>query len=235
MKADDFVPFILVPGLNCSPRLYAAQIPALWTLGPVTVADHRRDNTMAAIARRILDMAPPRFRLIGLSMGGYISLEIMRQAPERVVRLALLDSSARPDLPEQTERRRKLMALARENRLVEINDILWPVLVDESRNNDLALRASIDEMAFETGGEAFIRQQQAIIGRVDSMPLLASIDCPALVVVGDGDRLTPPDRAKEMAEGIRGARLETIAQCGHMSTMERPARVTDLLLDFFGG
>lgn len=233
MKADDFLPFVLVPGLNCTPQLYAAQLPALWTLGPVTVADHRRDNTMAAIAGRILHAAPPQFRLAGLSMGGYIALEMMRQAPERVVRLALLDTSAQPDTAQQTERRLELAALARENRLVEINDILWPLLVHESRKDDRALRAGVDEMALETGSEAFIRQQEAIIARVDSRPLLASIRCPALVVVGDGDRLTPPGRAKEIAEGIPGARLETIAQCGHLSTMERPARVNELLLAFF--
>src|ERR1044071_8920922 len=94
------LPIVLVPGLNCSPRLYAAQMPALWRFGPVTVADHTRDDTMAAIAARILGAAPPRFALAGLSMGGYIALEIMRQAAERVKRLALLDTGARDDPPD---------------------------------------------------------------------------------------------------------------------------------------
>ena len=97
---------MLIPGLTCTARLYAEQIPALWQFGPVTVADHRRDDSMAAIARRILAAAPPRFALAGLSMGGYIAFEIMRQAPGRVVKLALLDTGARADVPEQTERRR---------------------------------------------------------------------------------------------------------------------------------
>ncbi len=89
------LPVVLIPGLNCSARLYAEQIPVLWRFGPVTVADHRRDDTMAAIARRILAAAPPRFALAGLSMGGYIAFEIMRQAPQRVAKLALLDTGAR--------------------------------------------------------------------------------------------------------------------------------------------
>jgi pimeloyl-ACP methyl ester carboxylesterase len=232
-KASDFLPIILIPGLNCSPRLYEEQVPVLWELGQVTVADHRRDETMAAIANNILDAAPKRFRLAGLSMGGYISLEIMRQAPERVAKLALLDTSARPETSQQTERRKKLMALAELDRLIEINDVLWPNLVHKSKIADTTLRASVDKMAYETGAKAFIRQQKAIIGRADSRPLLPAIECPTLIIVGDSDQLTPPAHAKEIAEGIRNARFETIARCGHMSTMEEPHQVTTLLMDFF--
>jgi pimeloyl-ACP methyl ester carboxylesterase len=235
MNDDESLPILLLPGLNCSARLYAAQIPVLWTLGSVTVADHRRDDTMSVVARRILDAAPPRFRLAGLSMGGYIALEIMRQAPERAAKLALFDTSARADTPEQTGRRRELIALAREDRMAEINDILWPLLVHESRADDIGLRADIDKMAFETGTEAFIRQQLAIISRTDTRPALAAIRCPTLVVVGEGDRLTPPELARELAAGIPGARLETIMGSGHLTTMEKPDDATKLLADFFKG
>ncbi len=110
------LPIVLVPGLNCSARLYAEQVPALWGCGPVTIADHRRDDSVAAIAAHILATAPPRFALVGLSMGGYIALAMIREAPERVARLALLDTSARPDTPEQTERRRNVIALAESGR-----------------------------------------------------------------------------------------------------------------------
>ena len=96
--ARDNLPIVLVPGLNCSARLYAQQIPALWRFGPVTVADHTRDESVAAIARRILAAAPPRFALAGLSMGGYLAFEIMRQAPQRVAKLALLDTGARSEI-----------------------------------------------------------------------------------------------------------------------------------------
>src|SRR5205809_3821515 len=118
------VPILLVPGLNCSPRLYSPQIPALWRFGPVTVADHTRDDTMAAIAARILAAAPPRFALAGLSMGGYIALEMLRQAPDRVLRLALLDTGARADSPEQRERRLRLIAMAEGGRFAEVPDLL---------------------------------------------------------------------------------------------------------------
>ena len=106
------LPIILVPGLNCSAPLYGPQIPALWRFGPVMVATHTHGETIAAIAHRILAHAPPRFALAGLSMGGYIALEIMRQAASRVSRLALLDTGARDDPPEAQERRRASIALA---------------------------------------------------------------------------------------------------------------------------
>src|SRR6202050_2811455 len=105
-SSSDALPVVLVPGLNCSARLYAEQVPALWQFGPVTVADHRRDDSMAAFARRILASAPPRFALAGLSMGGYIAFEVIRQASDRVTKLALLDTGARPEVPERTAQRK---------------------------------------------------------------------------------------------------------------------------------
>src|SRR6516164_3731061 len=128
------LPIVLIPGLTCTPRLYAEQIPALWQFGPVTVADHRRDDTMAAIARRILAAAPPRFALAGLSMGGYIAFEIVRQAPQRVVKLALLDTGARAETPEQTERRQVVIALAKNGRYAAVPDIAFPLYVHRSRH-----------------------------------------------------------------------------------------------------
>jgi pimeloyl-ACP methyl ester carboxylesterase len=128
------LPIVLVPGLNCSARLYAEQIPALWGFGPVTIADHRRHDNVAAIAAHILATAPPRFALVGLSMGGYIAFAIVREAPERVARLALLDTSARPDTAEQSERRRGLIALAEGGRFSgELPDLLFPVFVHRNR------------------------------------------------------------------------------------------------------
>ena len=123
------LPVVLVPGLCATSRLFAAQIPALWRFGPVTIADHTRDETMAGIARRILEAAPPRFALMGLSMGGYIALEILRQARDRVAGLALLDTSARPDRPEQSARRDQQIAIARAGRFGTIADFMYPLLV----------------------------------------------------------------------------------------------------------
>jgi len=229
---SESLPIILVPGLNCSARLYAEQVPALWQFGPVTIADHRRDDSMTKLARRILANAPPRFALVGLSMGGYIAFEIMRQAADRVVKLALLDTAARAEAPERTEARKPLIALARQGRLAEITDDQFPLLVHRKRHGDQALKAIVRAMNQETGAEAYIRQQEAIMSRPDSRPGFGAINCPTLVLVGDDDQLTPPELAREMANGIRGARLVIVPESGHLSTLEQPQAVTDALVEW---
>jgi pimeloyl-ACP methyl ester carboxylesterase len=229
-SASTSLPIVLVPGLNCSARLYAEQIPPLWAFGPVTVADHRRDDSIPAIAQRILAAAPPRFALAGLSMGGYIAFEIMRQAPARVAKLALLDTGAGVEAPDRTAQRRPLIEMARQGRFAEITDDQFPLLVHRKRHGDTALKALVRAMNEETGSDAYVRQQLAIIGRPDSRPGLAAIACPTLVLVGDDDQLTPPALAHEMAAGIRGARLVVVADSGHLSTLEQPQAVTAALV-----
>ena len=226
------LPVVLVPGLNCSARLYAEQVPALWRFGPVQVADHTRDDSMDAIAARILTHAPPRFALAGLSMGGYIALTIAREAPARVSKLALLDTSARPETPEQSERRKPQIALAQGGRFAEVPALQFPVFVHRNRQHDEALKRRVRVMAEETGAEAFLRQQKAIMTRPDMRPLLASIACPTLVLVGDGDELTPPQLSEEIAADIAGSRLVVVADCGHLSTMERPDAVNGALVEW---
>jgi pimeloyl-ACP methyl ester carboxylesterase len=226
------LPIVLVPGLNCSARLYAEQIPALWRSGPVQVADHTRDERMDTIAARILADAPPRFALAGLSMGGYLAIEMTRQAPERVARLALLDTSARPEAPEQTVRRKPQIALAESGRFAEVSALQFPIFVHRNRHGDEGLRERVRRMAEETGAEAFLRQQKAIMTRADARPLLGSIRCPTLVLVGDGDELTPPALSQEIADGIAGARLAVIPDCGHLSAMERPEAVNAALVQW---
>ncbi len=229
------LPVVMIPGLLCSARLYARQIPALWSVGPVTVADHTRDDSTSGIARRILANAPPRFALVGLSMGGYISFEVMRQAPARIARLALLDTTARADTPEVSAMRRAQMELAASGRFEEVIDALYTRLVDPSRIEDAALRELNRQMGREVGVAGYRNQQEANIARPDSRPLLSAIGCPTLVLVGDSDQLTPPDRAHEIANGIPGARLVTVPRCGHLSTLEEPDAVTQALLALLRG
>ncbi len=162
---SDAVPILLVPGLACSPRLFVPQLSGLWQFGPVTIADTRRGSSMGEIAGRILGVAPPVFALAGLSMGGYIAFEIMRLAPERVRRLALLDTAARADRPEQTERRNVQIAMARDGRFAEIPDLLFPAMVHADHQQDAGLRQTFGQMCHETGADAFIQQQEAIKAR----------------------------------------------------------------------
>jgi pimeloyl-ACP methyl ester carboxylesterase len=226
------VPTVLVPSLLGSPRLYAEQLPALWRLGPVSVASHHHDESMAAIADRILATAPPQFALVGLSLGGYIAFEIMRQASHRVTRLALLDTTARSDTTQQTRRRQDQIALAQRGQFADVVDVLYRHWVRDARRDDLALQRVILQMADETGPEAFIRQQSAIMNRSDSRPGLAAIDCPTLVVVGANDEITTPEHAREIADRVPRAQLVVIPECGHLSALEQPAAVTQALVDW---
>jgi pimeloyl-ACP methyl ester carboxylesterase len=224
------LPIVLIPALYCSARLYADQIPALWDFGPVTVANHTMDDSIAQIARQILTHAPPRFALAGLSMGGYTALEIMRQAPDRVSRLALLDTSARADTPEATQARQASIALVRAQGFQAYLDQAWQIAVSPDRLKDEALRALYDKIAWDVGPDRFMRQQQAIGRRPDSRPHLAAISCPTMVLVGEQDVATPPHLADEMVAGIAGARLVGIPHCGHLSAIERPEAVTRALV-----
>lgn len=223
------LPILLVPGLNCSARLFADQVPFLWRHGTVMVADQTQDDTIDGMAARILGEAPPRFALAGLSMGGYVALAILRQAPERVDRVALLDTGSRADAPEQAERRNAQIALAQSGRFAEIPDLQWPLLVDAKRQNDASLKAIVRQMAEETGPEAFVRQQRAVMTRPDARPGLPAVRCPALVLVGEGDTLTPPALAQEIASGIPGSRLVVIPGSGHLSALEQPDAVNAAL------
>jgi pimeloyl-ACP methyl ester carboxylesterase len=229
---DDTMPILLVPGLAGSPRIYAPVAAALWRLGPVTVANHIRDDTMGAIARRILAEAPPRFALAGHSMGGYIAFEIMRQAPERVAKLALINTQARPDAPEATARRRGLIARAQAGEYHAVLDDLFPGFVHPSRREDGALRKLVHDMGDDIGADAFVRQQTAIMSRPDSRPTLVLIRCPTLVLTGEEDNTIPNLLSKEMAEGIHGAKLTIIPHCGHLPQPEQPEATANALVEW---
>lgn len=219
------MPILLVPGLACSPRLFAEQIPALWRLGPVMIADHTRGETVAEVASQILANAPPRFALIGMSMGGYIAFEILRQARDRVSKLGLIDTSARADEPEATEQREAQIRIAEGGKFAAVIEAQFARTVHPSHRENERLKAVVRAMAEDVGPEVFIRQQKAIIARPDSRPSLAAIRCPTLVIVGEADEITPPERAIEMSEMIKGARLVTLKNCGHLTTHEDPQGV----------
>jgi pimeloyl-ACP methyl ester carboxylesterase len=229
---DNSMPILLVPGLVSSPRIYAPVVPALWRFGPVTVANHIRDDNMALIARRILAEAPPRFALAGHSMGGYIAFEIMRQAPERVAKLALINTQARSDTPEATDRRRGMIARATGGEYRAVLDELFPGFVHPSRRDDASLRQLVYDMGDDVGPEAFVRQQMAVISRPDSRPILAAIKCPTLVLSGDEDNIIPNSLSVEMANNIHNAKLVILPNCGHLPQPEQPQATADVLVEW---
>lgn len=228
-------PLVLVPGLSCNAALYAPQWPALADGRSILVAEHSLNDTLQGIAQRLLAAAPPRFALCGLSMGGYVAFEVLRQAPERVTRLALLDTSAKPATQETNGPREQMIALAEKGAFDNVTTLLWQKLVAPSRLVDEPLRLLVRQMADDVGADGFIRQQRAIMRRPDSRPTLKSSSCPVLILVGEEDEITPIDEAREMAEiAAARARLAIIAGSGHLSTLEAPDAVTAALLNWLG-
>jgi pimeloyl-ACP methyl ester carboxylesterase len=196
------------------------------------VASTLDGETIAAMATSILAAAPPRFALAGISMGGHICLEMMRQAPERVTRLALLSTAAHPDAPERVARRQALVARARSENFEMLLDTVMRALLHPAHQGDATLLRVMVRMGLTVGVEGMARQTAAIVARVDSRPDLASISVPTVVLAGDSDPLIPFEHTVETAEAIPGARLVVVPQCGHGSTLEQPEVVNRALLEW---
>lgn len=222
---------ILVPGLLCDRALWEPQIEALSDDYDVRVADITLSDSMEVLAMRLQGLAPGQFALAGLSMGGYVAQEVMRQCPERITHFALVDTNARADLAEQTENRKRTIALAEGGKLDAVVQEMAPNLVHPD-HMDTAGKV-FGEMAERVGAEAFVRQQTAIMNRVDGRGDLSAIDCPTLILCGADDALTPVKVHEEMAEGIGDkAELVVIEHCGHLSPIEQPDAVTKAFRDW---
>jgi len=214
---------VLVPGLLCTADLWRDQITALSDIADITIGDHTQDDSMPAIAERILTNAPERFALAGLSMGGYIVLEMMRQAPERITHLAIMDSRAVADTPEDRQKRIDFMKLVEQGSAFKgVTSSLLPALIHPSRLDDDDLIARIFKMAEDIGKDAFIRQERALLAREVLWDTLKTITCPTMVLAGADDKLIPTKIQREMAVEIPTAQYVEIPICGHLPTMEEP-------------
>lgn len=220
---------VLLPGLLCDAQLWRPVTAGLDM--SCQVADLTRDDSMAAMAARVLAGAPSRFALAGLSMGGYVALEIMRRAPERVTHLALLDTSARADDAVRLETRRRGMELVGQGKFIGVSRGLLATLIAPQHLGTSVARA-VEAMAERVGPDAYLRQQAAIISRIDSRPSLSGIKVPTLVGVGESDRLTPPELAEEIAAGIAGAELVRFPDSAHLPAMENPGAVIAAMQDW---
>ena len=219
---------VLLPGMMCDERLWAAQRGGLRDrCASITVADITRADCMRALAGAVLASAPARFALAGLSMGGIVALEIWRQAPERVSRLALLDTTAYAETPERRALRDQMLGRVREGEFRQVlTEDLKPRYLARVNRDNRGLLNEISAMALDLGEAVFARQSRALKHRPDSTQTLATIHVPALILCGAEDALCPPEYHRLMAACVPNARLVVLDQCGHLSTMEQPGRVT---------
>lgn len=224
------LPIVFAPGMMCDADLFEEQVRKMRTERSVHVADFAKDETIPAMARRLLAAAPLRFFLAGLSMGGIVAFEVIRIAPERVAGLALLNTTPFADSPARSQTRLSQISRVREGMLkTVVMEELKPNYLAEPHKRDQALLDAIYAMAERLGPEVFVQQSRALMGRKDSTDTLAEIKCPTLILAGEEDDVCPPELHEIMHAGIKGSALEVLPRCGHLSTMESPQAVTTLL------
>jgi pimeloyl-ACP methyl ester carboxylesterase len=226
MPVTDLRPsLLLLPGFLCDEDLWRDQSAGLADVADCRVADLNHGDSIAALARQLLATAPPRFALAGFSFGGYDAHEIARQAPQRIDRLAQLDTSFHADTPERIAQRRaanKSVSLPGEFR--GMTEQLLPSFIAAERLHDTALVQRINAMTLRQGREVFVRQNA--MRREDGEAVLRGLTCPVLVLCGRLDVLTPPALHQAMAALMPQAELVMVEDSGHMSPMEQPAAVT---------
>ena len=222
---------ILLSGLLCDRALWQPIIPYLQKDIKILIPDLTRANRIETMADQVLNEAPESFALVGLSMGGYVAMAILRKAAARVTHLALLNTSARADTDDQRKRRQLLISMARAGEFKGVTPRLLPLLIHPDRINDSAVTEVIYQMAERVGRDAFFNQQEAIMNRSDSRASLGAIAAPALVIGGDKDAITPPEVTKEIASLIPGATYHLLKDCGHLSSLEQPTGVATALKD----
>ncbi|MCX6500191.1 MAG: alpha/beta hydrolase [Arthrobacter sp.] len=218
---------VLIPPLLCSPLAYAPVLDTVWARGSVSLADTRHDNTIAAMAERILRENVGDIAVLGTSMGGYVALEVIRQAPTRVSALALVSTSARADTTQQIQARARQSALVEGGHFDALVDAAFPGIVAAGNESDDALLAAWRSMTIPVGAEAFLRQQRAVVQRADLRSILPSIACPTAIIHGAQDRFIPLNAAEEIAEALPTARFTVVEGAGHFLFHEQPAAARD--------
>ncbi len=219
------IPLLLLPGLLNDAELWSAQIAALSDIADCMVGDQTRGETMQAVVEDVLAQAPQRFALAGFSLGGFVAQQILRVAPERVLRLALIDTSIHADSPERAAQRQSQRASVRlPGAFHGFGDKLMRSYIDASRLDDYVLVQRVRDMTARLGAEVFLRQ--SALDRIDGHDVLASYRDPLLILCGANDRITPLAISEEMHALAPGSTLVVLPDCGHLAPMEKPEEVS---------
>lgn len=229
---------VLIPGVLNTGRLYHHQVRALEGFANVHIGNTLAgDDTINAMAKRILNDAPDKFALGGMSMGGYIALEIMSLAPERVTHLALMNTHAQGDSVKRMSIREKnlkaIKACQQKGRFIGVSRMVMRGLISAESLKNKDITTDIRQMAQDVGRDLFIQQQYAIIGRTCKMDLLPKITIPTLLVMGDEDKVIPRQSNEEMIKHLTNCPLsfEILRNCGHVSPLEHPETIAHSLMD----
>jgi pimeloyl-ACP methyl ester carboxylesterase len=228
-------PLVLVPGMMCDERLFGPQAEAFGRERPVIVARIDQDDTVEAMASSVLAQAPGRFALAGLSLGGIVAMGVMALAPERVERLALLDTNPLAEKPDVAARREPQIEAVRQGRLAEVMASQMIPNYGAGEGPDEAVTALCLAMAVRLGPDVFVRQSRALQARPDRCETLARVTAPTLVLSGAHDRLCPRDRHELMHRLVPSSRLAFVEEAGHLPTLQRPAETTALLRSWLAG
>jgi len=223
-------PVILLPGLMCDAALWDFVAPTLAEVADIQHGNLFDDDTIAGMAARVLDDAPETFAIVGFSMGGYIAREIAMTAPDRVTKLALMNTSALGTTDKIRQRNARVLKILRDRPFTGLSPISIREALHPDRQGDTGLIDHIQTMARRLGGDVFRRQMSLI--REDGHARLREITCPTLVVTSDADVLRRAIDSERLADGIADARLEIIENCGHMTPLERPEEVAGLLVEW---
>jgi pimeloyl-ACP methyl ester carboxylesterase len=219
---------VLIPGLGSDAAIWRRTIAALGDEYHCLVGDTLSDDTLQGMGRRIINQAPQSFALAGVSMGGMVALEMMKLAPERVSRLALVDTNPRPDTFGQKLYRRLTNAVVGATKdFGRLAERSLGSLIHPSSANDV--RADMVQMSVRVGAKTYVRQNRAVIARGDLRNVLPNIAIPTAVIVGREDRLTPVALSQEIHALVPGSTLHIISDCGHLPPIEKPEIVAALL------
>jgi pimeloyl-ACP methyl ester carboxylesterase len=220
---------VLLPGLLCDERIWRDQVEALRDVAECMIPSWGSLNSIIAMAEHVLATAPEHFSLAGHSMGGRVAFQVMRLAPHRVERLALLNTGADAAAPNEEASRMALVEKARIRGMRAMALDWLPPMLDRNRLGDTALIEEIVQMIERKTPEIFYAQQQALLTRPDANPVLPTIACPTLFLSGSADTWSPPARHQEMSAKVPNSRVVIIPNSGHMSPMEQPAAVSETL------
>jgi len=222
-------PVVMIPGMMCDERIFAHQIKELGTDTEVYIADISKYSSIQELASDVLENSPPKFFLVGHSMGGIVAMEMCSQEPDRIEKLVIMDSNPKSELEETKLKREPQIRNVISGNLAQVmkEEMKPNYLADSYKQKDILNTCM--EMALTLGPEVFVRQSRALQGRDDQQSTLEDLDIPVLIMCGSEDKLCSIEKHELMHNIINDSKLEVVMGAGHMPTLEQPQKTTEVI------